>query len=128
MGVNQYGLMSSVRRVVNPRFNLTTPLSSGLFYLAPGSGMLLGAIVGGRLSDRTVRYFIKKRNGYRRPEDRLHSSLPAVFLILPLGTLLYGWSVQDKVGGMALPIVGAFIEGFGLMVSFSSLNTYSAGE
>lgn len=126
MGFNQYGLLSSIRRVINPRFNLTTPLSSGLFYLAPGSGFLIGSTVGGKISDVVVKRYIRKRNGERRPEDRLNSSLPSVLIILPLGTLLYAWSVQRKIGGMALPIIGSFIEGFGLMTSFSGMNTYAA--
>ncbi|KAF5502568.1 Efflux pump FUB11 [Colletotrichum aenigma] len=51
LGFNQYALIASVRRVINPRFNLTTPLISGLFYLAPGAGFLLGSMIGGALSD-----------------------------------------------------------------------------
>ncbi|KAF7561860.1 hypothetical protein G7046_g2288 [Stylonectria norvegica] len=126
LGFNQYGLLSSVRRVINPRFHLTSPLSSGLFYLAPGAGMLIGSIIGGKVSDIAVKRYMRKRNGLRLPEDRLNSSIPAILFVLPFGTLLYGWSVDRDAGGMAVPIVGAFIEGFGLMASFSGLNTYSA--
>lgn len=126
LSFNQYGLLSSVRRVVNPRFDLTSPLESGLFYLAPGAGFLIGSTIGGKISDQTVKYYKKKRNGLRVPEDRLNSSLPSILVVLPLGTLLYGWSVQNKIGGMALPIVASFTQGVGLMSSFSALNTYSA--
>ncbi|EXA34163.1 hypothetical protein NW761_014030 [Fusarium oxysporum] len=126
LGFNQYGLLSSIRRVINPRFNLTSPLSSGLFYLAPGAGFLVGSTVGGKISDVVVKRYMRKRNGQRIPEDRLNSSLASVLIILPLGTLLYGWSVYHRLGGMALPIVSAFIQGFGLMASFSGLNTYAA--
>ncbi|KAF5025162.1 hypothetical protein F66182_2738 [Fusarium sp. NRRL 66182] len=126
LGFNQYGLLSSVRRVINPRFNLTSPLSSGLFYLAPGAGFLIGSTLGGKLSDVTVKRCKKKRNGQRVPEDRLNSSLPSVLIVLPLGTLLYGWSVQQRLGGMALPIVSSFVQGVGLMASFGALNTYAA--
>ncbi|KAF4895393.1 Efflux pump rdc3 [Colletotrichum fructicola] len=126
LGFNQYGLLSSVRRVINPRFGLTSPLISGLFYLAPGAGFLLGSTLGGRLSDHTVKRYIRKRNGLRLPQDRLRASLPAIFVILPVGTLLYGWSVQKEVGGMPLPIISSFVQGLGLMWSFSGLNTYSA--
>ncbi|KAI1009989.1 hypothetical protein LB503_011534 [Fusarium chuoi] len=126
LGFNQYGLLSSVRRVINPRFNLTSPLSSGLFYLAPGAGFLVGSTVGGKVSDVVVKRYMRKRNGQRIPEDRLNSSLISVLIILPLGTLFYGWSVYHRLGGMALPIISAFIQGFGLMASFSGLNTYAA--
>ncbi|KAL3299805.1 major facilitator superfamily transporter [Colletotrichum asianum] len=115
LGFNQYALIASVRRVINPRFNLTTLLISGLLYLAPGAGFLLGSMIGGALSDRL-----------RLPQDRLNASLPAFFFLLPLGTLVFGWSLQLEVGGMALPVISSFVQGFGLMWSFSGLNTYAA--
>ncbi|GKT46353.1 efflux pump rdc3 [Colletotrichum spaethianum] len=126
LGFNQYGLLSSIRRVINPRFDLTSPLISGLFYLAPGAGFLMGSTIGGRVSDHTVKRYIRKRNGLRLPQDRLKSSLPAIFIVLPAGTLIFGWSLQKEVGGMALPIISSFFQGLGLMWSFSGLNTYSA--
>ncbi|KAF4913599.1 Efflux pump radE [Colletotrichum viniferum] len=121
-----YALIASVQRVINPRFNLTTPLISGLFYLAPGAGFFLGSMIDGALSDRTVKQYIKKRNGLRLPQDRLNACLPAFFLLLPLGTLVFGWSLQLEVGGMALPVISSFVQGFGLMWLFSGLNTYAA--
>ncbi|KAF4472185.1 MFS transporter [Fusarium albosuccineum] len=127
LGFNQYGILSSVR-VINPRFNLDSPLQSGLFYLAPGAGFLIGSIIGGKVSDITVKRYIRKRNGQRLPEDRLNSSLPWILIVLPLGTLLYGWSVKKEIGGLALPIISAFVQGVGLMASFSGLNTYAAGR
>ncbi|KAK1997018.1 major facilitator superfamily transporter [Colletotrichum falcatum] len=126
LGFNQYGLLSSIRRVINPRFNLTSPLISGLFYLAPGAGFLVGSTMGGRISDYTVKRYIRKRNGVRLPQDRLNSSLPAIFIVLPAGTLIFGWSLQKEVGGVALPVISSFFQGLGLMWSFSGLNTYSA--
>lgn len=128
LSMNQYGLLSTVRHIINPLFELNTPLYSGLFYLAPGCGFLMGSLVGGNISDRTVKRYIKKRNGIRLPEDRMNSSLIWVLGILPLGTLIYGWSIDRGFGGKGVPIAFAFIQGFGLMASFSGLNTYAAGK
>ncbi|KLU82473.1 hypothetical protein MAPG_01545 [Magnaporthiopsis poae ATCC 64411] len=127
LGFNMYAILSSVRRIINPRFNLTSPLTSGLFYLAPGIGSIVGSTLGGVISDWVVKRYIVKRKGLRIPQDRLRACIPAMLLVMPLGTMTYGWSVQKEVGGMVLPAAGAFIHGFGLMVAFSSLNTY-AGE
>lgn len=102
-------------------------MSSGLFYLAPGIGFLVGNLVGGRLSDYTVGKWIVKRGGMRLPSDRLRSCLPATLLLAPAGTLAFGWSVQERAGGMALPIVATFFQGIGLMDAFNGLNTYAAG-
>lgn len=124
----QYALLTSVRSIINPRFHLTTPLVSGLFYIAPGAGFLVGSIVGGRLSDRTVKRYILKRNGERLPRDRLNSGLLTLFFMLPAATLIYGWTLEKKVGGMAVPVISAFWGGAGLMGSFNALNTYTAGK
>ncbi|KUL84146.1 hypothetical protein ZTR_07216 [Talaromyces verruculosus] len=126
LAVTQYGILTSIRHVINPRFNLTTPLISGIFYIAPGSGFFIGSIVGGRLSDRTVKRYIAKRNGIRLPGDRLNSGLIGLFVILPISLLLFGWGLQESIGGLALPIVAAFWAGVGLMGTFNALNTYTA--
>lgn len=60
------------------------PLIIGLFYIAPGTGFLVGSIVGGRLSDHTVKRYIKKRNGLRLPQDRLNSGLLTLVGVLRL--------------------------------------------
>lgn len=99
---------------------------SGLFYLSPGIGFLIGSVLGGKLSDRAVRKWIRKRNGVRLPQDRLNSGLITLVLVLPAGTLVYGWTLQEKVGGMPVPIIAAFFAGVGLLGSFNGLNTYAA--
>ncbi|OQE43151.1 hypothetical protein PENCOP_c003G00173 [Penicillium coprophilum] len=122
----QYALLTSARSIFNPRFNLTTPLVSGLFYLSPGIGFLIGSVVGGRLSDRAVKKWILKRNGVRLPQDRLNSGLATLFGVLPIATLIYCWTLQQEVGGMVVPIIAAFFAGVGLLGAFNGLNTYSA--
>ncbi|KAJ6086406.1 hypothetical protein N7467_005320 [Penicillium canescens] len=122
----QYAILTSARSIFNPRFHLTTPLISGLFYLSPGMGFLVGSVVGGKLSDRAVKKWIIKRNGVRLPQDRLNSGIGTLFGVLPVATLIYGWTLQEEVGGMVVPIISAFFAGAGLMGAFNGLNTYSA--
>lgn len=38
--------------------------------------------------------------------------------------LIYGWSVEKKVGGVALPIIAMFVQGVGQLFCFPCLNTY----
>jgi MFS family permease len=71
---NMYSLLTPIRYVLNPRFHLTSPIQSGLFYIAPGCGYLLGSFFGGRWADHIVKKWVKKR-GRRVPEDRLRSCL-----------------------------------------------------
>ncbi|GKZ20535.1 hypothetical protein AbraIFM66951_005860 [Aspergillus brasiliensis] len=126
LAVTQYGLLTSVRNVINPRFNFQSPLMSGLFYISPGMGFIVGSLVGGRISDHTMNRYIAKRNGIRLPKDRLNSGLPYLLLALPVSMLLYGWCLQKGFGGLALPVVLALLIGAGLMGAWNGLNTYSA--
>lgn len=84
--------------------------------------------MGGKLSDRAVKKWIIKRNGVRLSQDRLNSGLAALFIVLPVSTLIYGWTLQEEVGGMPVPIISAFFAGVGLLGAFNGLNTYSAGS
>ncbi|KAK8247225.1 major facilitator superfamily domain-containing protein [Phyllosticta capitalensis] len=121
---NMYSLLTPIRYVLNPRFHLTSPAEVGLFYLAPGFGYVLGTFGGGRWADRTVRIWMKKRNGQRIPEDRLRSSLPFMGIVIPLCIVTYGWTIEKRVGGVALPVVVMFLQGVAQLFCFPSLNTY----
>ncbi|CAK7223202.1 hypothetical protein SBRCBS47491_005130 [Sporothrix bragantina] len=121
-----YSLLTPSRDLIDTRFNLTTPLVSGLFYLAPGAGFICGAIGGGRLSDYVMTRHTARRGGVRQAQDRLNSGLYGFWLVAPAGMLLFGWSLEKQVGGLALPVVAAFLAGIGIMVGFNALNTYTA--
>jgi MFS family permease len=120
---NMYSLLTPIRYVLNPRFGLSSPIQSGLIYLAPGAGFLAGTLVGGRYADWiTVRYIHIR--GERIPEDRLRSALPFLGILIPVCILLYGWSVEKNFGGLAFPIVIMFVQALGQLFCFPSLNTY----
>jgi MFS family permease len=119
---NMYSLLAPIRYVLNPRFNLTTPMQGGLFYLAPGAGYLIGTFFGGRYADQVVKKYIKKR-GVRVPEDRLRSALPFMCVVAAC-VLVYGWCVEMDRGGIPLAIVVLFLQGFAQLFCFPSLNTY----
>lgn len=120
---NMYSLLTPIRYVLNPRFNLKTPIQSGLFYLAPGCGYIFGTFFGGRYADFVVQKYIKKR-GTRIPEDRLHSALPFMGIVIPSCMLIYGWSIEKRFGGVALPVAMMFLQGVAQLFCFPSLNTY----
>lgn len=120
---NMYSLLTPIRYVLNPRFHLTSPWQSGLFFVAPGCGYLLGTFFGGRASDWVVKRYIAKR-GHRVAEDRLLTVLPFMGVIIPICMLIYGWSVDKAVGGIPLPVIAMFIQGVAQLLCFPSLNTY----
>jgi hypothetical protein len=129
----QYFLLAAPRQILQSQFHLTSPLASGLFYIAPAIGFLLGTVLGGRYSDMTVRKWIVERGGHRLPQDRLKSGMLAYFLVIPSASLAYGWGLQyidfsRLSGGLAFPIVLAFFTAAGILAAFASLNTYCAGQ
>ncbi|KAI4934087.1 hypothetical protein J4E86_011469 [Alternaria arbusti] len=120
---NMYSLLTPIRYVLNPRFDLQSPLQSGLFYIAPGCGYLLGTFFGGRYADHIVKKYIRLR-GHRVSEDRLRSCVFFLGVVIPACMLIYGWSVEKRVGGIALPVVMMFLQGVAQLFCFPSLNTY----
>ncbi|KAJ6500797.1 MFS transporter [Mycena sanguinolenta] len=121
---NMYSLLTPIRYIINPRYNLTTPIQSGLFYLAPGIGYLAGTFVGGRWADHTVKKWIVIRRGARIPEDRLRSCVPFVGVVIPVCMVIYGWSIEKRVGGIPVPVIAMFLQGCAQLFCFPSLNTY----
>lgn len=120
---NMYSLLTPIRYVLNPRFNLTSPIQSGLFFLAPGGGYMLGTFFGGRYADHITITYASKR-GIRIPEDRLRSGLPFMGLGIPICILIYGWSIEKRFGGIALPVIMMFLQGVAQLFCFPSVNTY----
>jgi len=118
-----YSLLTPIRYILNPRFNLTSPIQTGLFYIAPGIGYLVGTFVGGRYADHIVKKYIAKR-GRRVPEDRLRSCLPFLGIAIPACMLIYGWSIEKEVGGIPLPVIMMFLQGVAQLFCFPSLNAY----
>ncbi|KAK4241421.1 hypothetical protein C8A03DRAFT_30397 [Achaetomium macrosporum] len=77
---------------------LTSIRYPGLFYLARGTGYLVGTLVGGRYADYVVKTWTRKRDGVRVPEDRLRSVLPFMGDIIPPSVLVYGWGIEKEAG------------------------------
>lgn len=121
---NMYSLLTPIRYILNPRFNLTSPIQSAFFYLAPGAGYLFGAALGGEWSDFTLKREMKKRGMVFVPEDRLLATLIPLGLIIPLSMLVYGWTIDKRVGGIPTCVIMMFIQGAGQFFALPSLNTY----
>ncbi|KXS18901.1 MFS general substrate transporter [Gonapodya prolifera JEL478] len=105
-----------------PTFYNFTVSQAGYVQLFMGTGMLLTTFVSGQLTDRAVRNWKLRRNGVSVPEDRLRSSwIPLVSLIL--GCLIHGWSITYRTH-WAIPSIGAWLTGFGMMGFGTPLNSY----
>ncbi|EGV66041.1 hypothetical protein CANTEDRAFT_119151 [Yamadazyma tenuis ATCC 10573] len=118
-----FQLQTPIRSVLEPRFHLDSPLYSGLFYLAPGMGYVTGSFIGGPWADWTVKRYMKKK-GRRVPEDRLRTVLIPLGIMYPVSTMIYGWSIEYKKGGMAVPIIFLFMGGVAQTCIFPASNAY----
>ncbi|RKP13850.1 major facilitator superfamily domain-containing protein [Piptocephalis cylindrospora] len=94
----------------------------GLSFLSGGIGNVVGTLVGGRLADWTRRRGMEQGGGEAVPEHRLHAVWFGAPLV-PIGFLIYGWCLQADTHFMG-PLIGYFIQGVGLMIGFTVVNTY----
>jgi multidrug resistance protein len=92
----------------------------GLSFLGIGIGSMLGLIIFGALSDKTVKKMSAK--GEMKPEYRLPPLIPGS-LVIPIGLFWYGWSA-DKGIHWIMPIIGTSLVGLGLLATFMPIQTY----
>lgn len=72
-----------------------TPLQTGLVYISPFVGGVLGTAVAGKVSDIVVRYLARKNGGIYEPEFRLVMGIP-IAVFTTIGLMGYGWSAQER--------------------------------
>ncbi|OJJ61242.1 hypothetical protein ASPSYDRAFT_809989 [Aspergillus sydowii CBS 593.65] len=72
-----------------------TSLQTGLVYISPFVGGLLGTAVAGKISDIIVRYMTRRNGGVYEPEFRLVMAIP-IALSTTIGLMGFGWSAQEK--------------------------------
>ena len=70
-------------------------LGTGLVYLSPFIGGVLGTAVAGKVSDVIVQYMARRNGGVYEPEFRLVMAAP-VAVTTAIGLMGYGWSAQER--------------------------------
>ncbi|KAK3049068.1 hypothetical protein LTR09_009722 [Extremus antarcticus] len=72
-----------------------TSLQTGLVYISPFVGGVLGTAVAGKVSDIIVRYMARRNGGVYEPEFRLVMAIP-IALTTTIGLMGYGWSAAER--------------------------------
>ncbi|KAH8426559.1 putative MFS transporter [Aspergillus melleus] len=86
----------SVAHMYQGRANYNfTALQTGLVYISPFVGGLLGTIVAGRVSDVIVKFMTRRNGGVYEPEFRLVMAIP-IALSTTIGLMAFGWSAEVK--------------------------------
>ena len=77
----------------NPQTYNFNALQTGLVYISPFVGGILGTAVAGKVSDIVVRFMARRNDGVYEPEFRLVMAIP-VMLSTCIGLMGFGWSAQ----------------------------------
>jgi hypothetical protein len=70
-------------------------LQTGLVYISPFIGGILGTVVAGKISDYIVRFMARRNDGVYEPEFRLVMAIP-VAIATTIGLMGFGWSAQER--------------------------------
>ncbi len=70
-------------------------LGTGLVYISPFIGGVLGTAVAGKVSDIMVRFMSRRNDGVYEPEFRLVMAIP-VAISTCIGLMGFGWSAAEK--------------------------------
>ncbi|KAI9875063.1 MAG: hypothetical protein M1830_008973 [Pleopsidium flavum] len=70
-------------------------LGTGLIYLSPFIGGVLGTAVAGKVSDIIVRFMSRRNGGLYEPEFRLVMAIP-VAIATSIGLMGFGWSAAER--------------------------------
>ncbi|KAG6030883.1 hypothetical protein E4U41_007743 [Claviceps citrina] len=95
----------------------------GLGYLAVGVALMIGSLIGGRLSDwRRSRRAAAAPDGCVEPESRLFDQIWGV-IICVAGTIMYGWFVHHSLHVSSV-IIATFLAGFGMSWVFVATTAF----
>ncbi|KFH73040.1 hypothetical protein MVEG_00265 [Podila verticillata NRRL 6337] len=122
-----FALMFSIETIAPVLFGKFYNLSesqTGFTYIAAGFGSVVGAVIGGRLSDMSLMKAKAKNGGELVLEDRLSLNMwIAGFFTVPLGSLLFGWGAEKHLH-IAVAIAGFGIYNFGMSQVLSAGAAY----
>ncbi|OBT55777.1 hypothetical protein VE04_03224 [Pseudogymnoascus sp. 24MN13] len=79
----------------NPETYNFSALGTGLIYLSPFIGGVLGTVVAGKVSDIIVRALARRNGGLYEPEFRLVMAIPVAFTTV-IGLMGFGWSAENR--------------------------------
>ncbi|KAI0373119.1 MFS general substrate transporter [Pilatotrama ljubarskyi] len=124
--VTDFVLMIPLAYTIGKQYNITNEAIIGAFFLPAGLGNIIGAPLAGRLSDRVVVAWRKRRGGVWVPEDRLRASLWGAAVFVPLSVLLSGLTTQFVPGtpGIVLNLIWLFMNGIGVDIVLSPSSAY----
>jgi hypothetical protein len=97
-------------------------LGTGLVYLSPFIGGVLGTAVAGKVSDIIIRFMSKRNGGVYEPEFRLVMAAP-IAITTAIGLMGFGWSAEER-DRWIVPTVFFGVISFGCSLGSSTAITF----
>ncbi|KAF4448048.1 hypothetical protein FALBO_16862 [Fusarium albosuccineum] len=106
----------------NPEGYNFTALQTGLIYVSPFIGAILGTGVAGKISDILERAMSRRNGGMYEPEFRLIMAGP-ILITTSIGLMGFGWSAEEK-DSWIVPTVFFGIVSFGCSLGSTTSITF----
>ncbi|KAL7818753.1 major facilitator superfamily domain-containing protein [Trichoderma aethiopicum] len=106
----------------NPDGYNFTALQTGLVYISPFVGGILGTGVAGKISDIIVRAMARRNGGMYEPEFRLIMAIP-ILITTCIGLMGFGWSAQER-DSWIVPTIFFGITSFGCSLGSTTSITF----
>lgn len=116
-----YLIFATISRVFLDRYHFN-PSTVGLVFLGVGVGQFFSLALFSAYSDGLLKKLAKAKGGPMKPEYRLQLLYPGAVLV-PIGLLVYGWSVQYGLHPI-IPILGTALLGAGTVWTFLPVSIY----
>lgn len=97
-------------------------LQTGLMYISPFIGGVLGTVVAGKVSDVIVKAMARRNGGLYEPEFRLVMAIPILFTTL-IGLMGYGWAAEER-DNWIVPTVFLGVISFGCSLGSTTSITF----
>jgi len=98
-------------------------LQTGLVYISPFIGAILGTAIAGKGSDYFVRFMSRRNGGIYEPEFRLMMGIPIIFTTT-IGLMGFGWAAQERDNYM-VPTLFFGIISFGCSLGSTTSITFA---
>ena len=107
----------------SPELYHFTALQTGLIYISPFIGGILGTVIAGKISDFIVRWMARRNGGVYEPEFRLVMAIPIAFATA-IGLMGFGWSAEER-DAWIVPTVFFGIVSFGCTLGSTTAITFA---
>lgn len=107
-------------------YGITSPALIGACFIPSGLGNVIGAPLGGKISDKIIIRWRDYRKGVWYPEDRLRITLPAALYAAPLSVAICAFSIAYVPGpvGLCICLFGLFVNGIGVDATLGPSSAY----